>query len=272
MLKEIAVNEERILVFAVTGKLTHRDCRDLLVRLNALPKEPGARSLLLDLEAFKGWEAEAAWDTLSLGVAHLKDFERIAIIGDKGWKGWMMHLARLLLAGQSRYFQHDQAKEVWEWLRKEPPKPAQGFPRKYRHILLATDLSEATRQAGIQAREIAKQYGAKLTVLHVMEALPVDDDLLEPTTMPYQLEFEAQWTQNAVQKLTQLSEQLDYPGTATKVLNGSPVSTIVSYAEEHDVGLILLAHGSHSGLERLLGSITAKVVKHASCDVLSLRV
>jgi universal stress protein A len=272
MLKEIPVNDERILVFTITGKLTHQDCQNLLARLKSVPKAPSARSLLLELEAFEGLEAEAAWDTLSLGMVQLKEFERIAIVGDKGWEVWIINLARLLLRVQSRYFEHDQIEEAWAWLHQEPPKPAPGFPRRYRHILFATDLSEATQQAPIQAREIVRQYDAKLTVLHVMEPLPIDGDVLEPGTIPYQMEFEQQRTDNAVQQLKELAQRLDYPHTSTKILSGSPVATIVSYADEHDADLILLAHRGHSGLERLLGSITARVVKHASCDVLSLRV
>ncbi len=272
MLKEIPVNDKRILVFTITGKLTHQDWQDLLTRLKAVPETPAARSLLLELEGFEGWEAKAAWDALSLGIAQLKEFERIAIIGDKGWEVWISNLARVLLRGQSRYFEPDQIEEAWAWLHQKPPKPAPGFPRRYRRILFATDLSEATRQAPIQAREIARQYDAKVTVLHVMEPLPIDGDLLESGTIPYQMEFEQQRTDNATQQLNELAQRLDYPHTTTKILTGSPVSTIVSYADEHDADLILLAHRSHSGLERLLGSITARVVKHASCDVLSLRV
>ncbi len=272
MLKEIPVNDECILAFAITGKLTHRDCQELLARLKSVPETSAARSLLLEVEAFEGWEAEAAWDTLSLGMAHLKEFERIAIIGDKGWEVWIINLARFLLRGKSRYFEHDQIDEAWAWLHEETSKPVPGFPRRYRHILFATDLSEATRQAPIQARDIARQYDAKLTVLHVMEPLPIDGDVLEPGTIPYQMEFEQQRTDNAAQQMKELAQRLDYPHTTTKILSGSPVSTIVSYADEHDADLILLAHRCHSGLERLMGSITARVVKHASCDVLSLRV
>jgi nucleotide-binding universal stress UspA family protein len=57
-----------------------------------------------------------------------------------------------------------------------------------------------------------------------------------------------------------------------KVAVGHPATTIVDYADEHDMQLILIASHGRTGLKRmLLGSVAEQVARHAHCPVLVLR-
>jgi len=42
---------------------------------------------------------------------------------------------------------------------------------EYKHILLATDLSSASKKAAIKAVELAKLFGAKLTLIYVADPI-----------------------------------------------------------------------------------------------------
>ena len=54
---------------------------------------------------------------------------------------------------------------------------------QYRHILFATDLLVGCLEIGQKALELAKLYGTRVSVLHVVEELPVDlDDGFMPFT------------------------------------------------------------------------------------------
>jgi nucleotide-binding universal stress UspA family protein len=56
------------------------------------------------------------------------------------------------------------------------------------------------------------------------------------------------------------------------VASGDPAQAIVQVAQVHDVDLIVMGSHGHTGLHRLvLGSVSEKVVRHASCAVLTIK-
>jgi nucleotide-binding universal stress UspA family protein len=56
------------------------------------------------------------------------------------------------------------------------------------------------------------------------------------------------------------------------VLVGNPSAAIIDYAKSHDISLIVMPSHGRTGLERfMIGSVTERVVRRASCPVLVLR-
>jgi nucleotide-binding universal stress UspA family protein len=60
--------------------------------------------------------------------------------------------------------------------------------------------------------------------------------------------------------------------TTSTVVVGYPATEILRFAEEQACGLIVMATHGLSGLQHfLIGSVTEKVVRKASCPVLTVR-
>jgi len=74
------------------------------------------------------------------------------------------------------------------------------------------------------------------------------------------------------EQLDQMLEQVSYPENliTTEVISGHPVNTIIDFASENNVDLIVMGSHGRRGLARLLGSSTNGVVNHAPCDVLTV--
>ena len=53
----------------------------------------GTIKLLFILEEFEGWERDADWGDLAFYVAHDKDIEKIAIVGEEKWRDHGMAFA-----------------------------------------------------------------------------------------------------------------------------------------------------------------------------------
>jgi len=139
----------------------------------------------------------------------------------------------------------------------------------YQHILCAVDLSEENIVVASRAVELANIYQAQLSVLHVVEYIPID--LANELVLPQQQEIEQQLLTQAKQHLTVLTERIDAPSVKEVVVQGSTKSEIIEYAQDHHIDLIILGrHGRH-GLSRLLGSVANSVLHHAPCDVLAVR-
>lgn len=140
----------------------------------------------------------------------------------------------------------------------------------YQHILCAVDLNDDSLPVAARAAELAKIYHAKLSLLHVVEYIPID--LANELVLPQQQEIEQQLVDQAAVHLTSLTKQIDSEKPDEVVVQGSTKSEIIEYAQEHQVDLIVLGrHGRH-GISRLLGSVANAVLHHAVCDVLAVRV
>lgn len=141
---------------------------------------------------------------------------------------------------------------------------------EYRHILCAVDLSDENIVVASRAAELSKFYQTQLSLLHVVEYIPID--LANELVLPQQQEIEQQLVAQAKSNLAALAKRIDVEQVNEVVVQGSTKSEIVEYAIDNKVDLIVLGrHGRH-GISRLLGSVANAVLHHASCDVLAVKV
>jgi universal stress protein A len=139
----------------------------------------------------------------------------------------------------------------------------------YRHILLALDLREQSASVGERAVEVARINDAGLTLLHVVEFVPVDpagEALLPP---PVNLEDEL--VASASQRLEALAGTLGIPDAERRIEIGTIKSEILRVAQECGADLIMLGSYERHGLALLLGSTEKSVLNSAPCDVLAVR-
>ncbi len=140
----------------------------------------------------------------------------------------------------------------------------------YRHILLATDLAPESRHVGDRAVEIAARYGARLSLLHVVDYVPLD--LSNDMMLAEPVDVDGRLIEEARANLDRLAGELGLDDAQRWVVLGSTGAEIKRTAEEHGVDLIVVgSHGRH-GLALLLGSTANAVLHGAPCDVLAVRV
>lgn len=139
----------------------------------------------------------------------------------------------------------------------------------YQHILAAVDLSSEGKLVAARAAELAKRYNAKVSLLHVVEYVPID--LANELVLPQQQEIEEQLVLRAQEHLDALIAELKLAVIERHVSNGSTKSEILRYAEEQQVDLVVVGrHGRH-GISRILGSTATAVLHNAPCDVLVIK-
>ena len=140
----------------------------------------------------------------------------------------------------------------------------------YRHILLATDFAPESRRVGERAVELAARYGARLSLLHVVDYVPLE--LSNDMMLAEPVDVDGRLVEEARESLDHLAGDLGQGDAQRWVVLGSTGPEIKRTAEEHDVDLIVVgSHGRH-GLALLLGSTANAVLHGAPCDVLAVRV
>jgi universal stress protein A len=142
--------------------------------------------------------------------------------------------------------------------------------RDYTHILAAVDFHEDVTPVIQRAQDIAARYRTRLSMIHVVEPLPVDT--ASEALLPPSVGLETELYENAERKLKEIAQQMGLTNAQRYIAIGHTKREILTYAEEHRVDLIVVgSHGRH-GLALLLGSTANAVLHGAPCDVLAVRI
>ncbi len=137
-------------------------------------------------------------------------------------------------------------------------------------ILFPTDFTEASTKVLPYATYLAEKLGAKLIVLFVVEELAKYANFYVPHSALDNLE--AELMESAKKKMESfVEEHLEGFPVETMVRRGDIPEEIVKAAEEKNVDLIVMGTHGRKGLEKvLLGSVAERVVKSASCPVMTV--
>lgn len=139
---------------------------------------------------------------------------------------------------------------------------------------MPTDFSECADSALPYATSLARQMGARLICLHVIEALmPPVGYAPVAETIPT-LDINEQLEESATRELPKLVAREECAGLDVEevLAHGESASEIVRVAKEREVDLIVISSHGRTGLGRILfGSTAESVVRHAHCPVLVVK-
>jgi universal stress protein A len=135
---------------------------------------------------------------------------------------------------------------------------------RLRKILVPIDFSDCSKKALDYAIPFARQFGAELNLLHVVEPYPA---------IPEMAPYDAENIEDGRLELEALRKDLGNVGPcSTLVRKGAPPTEITSAARDLDADLIIISTHGRTGLSRVfLGSTAERVVRSAPCPVLIVR-
>ena len=145
-----------------------------------------------------------------------------------------------------------------------------------KHILVTTDLSEASESAFEYAKEQLELTGkekSKITLLKVIDVVP-------PSGINFEYGLALPDKKGMLEKVySHASEQIQE--IAEKQFTGLPVETVVvkpkkavyqeiiNFAEANNVSLIVMSTHGRTGVKHfLVGSVAERVVRHSPCPVM----
>src|SRR4030042_294894 len=141
-------------------------------------------------------------------------------------------------------------------------------------ILLATDFSENSKWALTYALSFAKQYKAKLFILHVIQQPSYPLGMYAEISFDAMDKFNRNVSEVTAKEMNSFceSELKDFQNFEAIIVNGIPFLEIIRTAREKEVDLIVVGTHGRTGLDHVLfGSTAEKVVRKAHCPVLSVR-
>jgi nucleotide-binding universal stress UspA family protein len=135
------------------------------------------------------------------------------------------------------------------------------------NILVACDFSKYSDSVRPILIDLARTLCTPITLLHVVEGK--SDMGYEPLD-----KYKKEQAKDKMEKLEELSYELgDYcESVRFDVVNGSPPSAILAYADEIDASLLIMgAFGNREATSNEVGSVTDKVVRKSGRPVLVLK-
>jgi len=138
----------------------------------------------------------------------------------------------------------------------------------YHRILLVVDLGEQSERIGARARDLASLMGAELSLLHVVEYVPVEP--MGETLLPA-VQIEEELVQRATSRLAEFAASLGIGGAERQVTAGNIKAEIVRAAQESHADLIVLGCRERRGPSILVNFTEDTVLHAAPCDVLAVR-
>ncbi len=140
-----------------------------------------------------------------------------------------------------------------------------------KRILVPLDFSTNSARALDYAHGLAVKFDAALHLVHVCEV----PSMMTPALDAYAIAY-ADWSQRlgeeAEKELIKITPALADVKVTTEVLFGPPASAIVEAAGTNKVDLIVMGtHGHGAVMHALMGNVAERVVRTASCPVLTIR-
>ncbi|MBI5463874.1 MAG: universal stress protein [Ignavibacteriales bacterium] len=138
-----------------------------------------------------------------------------------------------------------------------------------KHILVPTDMSTYSLSALQYAEEVARLFGASVTVLHVIDKTEHGKHAVERM---HKQDVEAEHNARAAVSRLLMDNDLVPQSIRIVVRHGSAAREILRAAQELQADLIVMSTHGRTGLRHVLvGSVTDKVVRQALCPVLTIK-
>jgi len=118
-IKKYEPTHANVLGFAIEGKLTTEDIRDLLPEMDEDVRRAHKKlRLLIDINEMHGANIKAEWELFEVLKHHMKDIEYIAIVGAHSWTKVMSEILAdsVFIMAETRYFKTEEIDDAWTWL------------------------------------------------------------------------------------------------------------------------------------------------------------
>lgn len=140
------------------------------------------------------------------------------------------------------------------------------------NILCPVDFSEFSARAYRYALSLARHYRAELFVQHVLELwqYPCTDFAPSPEALEHFYRVHRERAEEHIQQLTKDEDRVEIRSKHI-IQQGMAADLILAFAQAQKIDLIVMGTHGRRGFDRLmLGSVTERVMRKASCPLLAV--
>lgn len=142
--------------------------------------------------------------------------------------------------------------------------------QSYRHILAVLDLGTDSRRIAERGLNLAARHSSRLSLLHVIEAVPFDP----AGELPFAETADIRHRQEEYSRrlLDRLAVCLELPAKRCHLRHGVIKTEVARAVRELGVDLVVLGRHERHGLRLLWGGAEDTIVHAVPCDVLGVHI
>ncbi len=118
MFKILDFTKENLTALQVEGKVTKDDYEKLSALFEKNEREYDKQKLYFEIDKIEGITAKALWEDLKIYLTHVKNFEKVAIIGDSDMVKTLTKLSSPFISGDVKFFNIREASKAKDWIMK----------------------------------------------------------------------------------------------------------------------------------------------------------
>jgi hypothetical protein len=120
MIEIIPFEEGNIIGFHLNGRIEDEEFDEAVAKMEEMLKEHRKLRVYAEIEKIGGMSFESWMKNIHFKFKHWRDFEKEAIVSDKGWlESWVGIADKLFPHMEVKHFSTDEKEEAKEWLRKK---------------------------------------------------------------------------------------------------------------------------------------------------------
>lgn len=116
MFKILDITKNNLTAFKVKGKIKKADYEKLIALFEKNEREFDKQKLYIEIDEIESITAKALWEDFKTYFTHVKNFEKIAIIGDSGMVKTLTELSKPFVSGDIKFFNIREASKAREWI------------------------------------------------------------------------------------------------------------------------------------------------------------
>lgn len=117
MFQKLKQSSGKIVGFKLSGNITDGELKAFVADIEKVVADEGRIRLLLIMDYPQKFELKAVWDDMIFWMKHIRDIERLAIVGQKEWEKWIELFGRPFIRTDVRYYSKSHLQEAWTWFR-----------------------------------------------------------------------------------------------------------------------------------------------------------
>ena len=138
-----------------------------------------------------------------------------------------------------------------------------------KHILVPYDDSLYSNRAFVHALDLAKKYGAELTIISIMYSSILPTHIQHQTTVDNDKQ---KVMEKSFRQLRKVAKEFGVEIKTEMIMESAIVDNIISYASAHKVNLIVMGTRGRVDANRLLlGSIAISTSQRSPCPVMLVK-
>jgi nucleotide-binding universal stress UspA family protein len=141
---------------------------------------------------------------------------------------------------------------------------------RLKKMLVPTDFSERSQKALKYALQFAKQFKSEITLLHVVEVRFAGSE----AGVVDLIQLESDLRESGKIQLEQLARNVasEMVKIRTEIRIGIPYMEITEMADEKKIDMLVVSTHGYTGLKHVfMGSTAERIIRHAPCPVLTVR-